>query len=90
MESSVYSFNLTLGRIKELIENTINTIDNYENRVGTKISLTDISDADEYDLDDQNSDDFAAIGKKVQIDLADMDRLSWRANLPKTRKYWNC
>ena len=47
MESSVYSFNLTLGRIKELIENTINTIDNYENRVDTKISLTDISDADE-------------------------------------------
>ena len=51
MESSVYSFNLTLGRIKELIENTINTIDNYENRGGMKISLTDISDADEYDLE---------------------------------------
>lgn len=86
MESSVYSFNLTLGRIKELIENTINTIDNYENRVGMKISLTDISDADEYDLDDQNSDDFAAIGKKVQIDLGDMDRLSWHRELAKDQE----
>lgn len=86
MESSVYSFNLTLGRIKELIENTINTIDNYENRGGMKISLTDISDADEYDLDDQNSDDFAAIGKKVQIDLGDMDRLSWHRELAKDQE----
>ena len=86
MESSVYSFNLTLGRIKALIENTINAIDSYENRVGTKISLTDISDADEYDLDDQNSDDFAVIGKKVQIDLADMDRLSWRNVLAKDQE----
>ena len=86
MESSVYSFNLTLGRIKELIENTINTIDNYENRVGTQISLTDISNAEEYDLDDQNNDDFAAIGRKVQIDLADMDRLSWRKELAKDRE----
>jgi hypothetical protein len=81
MESSVYSFNLTLRRIKDLIESTLKAIDNYENTRGGQISLTDISDADEYDLDDQNSDDFAAIGKKVQIDLADMDRVSWRQQL---------
>ena len=81
MESSVYSFNLTLRRIKDLIDNTISLIDHYELYVGTKIDMTDISDADEYDLDDQNSADFASIGKKVQIDLADMDRISWRAAL---------
>ena len=83
MESSVYSFNLTLCRIKELIENTIKTIDTYESSIGAKLNLTDISGAEEYDLDDQNSDDFAAIGKKVQIDLADMDRLSWKDELQK-------
>lgn len=81
MESSVYSFNLTLRRIKELIDSTIENIDEYESTVGKTISLTDISDADEYDLDDQNSEDFAAFGKKVQIDLGDMDRISWRAAL---------
>ena len=81
MESSVYSFNLTLRRIKELIGSTIENIDEYESTAGKTISLTDISDADEYDLDDQNNEDFAAFGKKVQIDLGDMDRLSWRAAL---------
>ena len=81
MESSVYSFNLTLRRIKELICSTIENIDEYESTAGKTISLTDISDADEYDLDDQNNEDFAAFGKKVQIDLGDMDRISWRAAL---------
>ena len=79
MESSVYSFNLTLRRIKSLINDTIKAIDNFE--VNAKIVLDDISGAEEYDLDDQNSTDFAFIGKKVQIDLADMDRLSWRRAL---------
>ena len=86
MESSVYSFNLTLCRIKELIDTTIASIDDFEASVGAKINLTDITDADEYDLDDQNSDDFAAFGKKVQIDLADMDRISWRAELVKDQE----
>ena len=86
MESSVYSFNLTLCRIKELIDTTIDSIDDFEASAGAKINLTDITDADEYDLDDQNSDDFAAFGKKVQIDLADMDRISWRAELVKDQE----
>ena len=86
MESSVYSFNLTLCRIKELIDTTIDSIDDFEASAGAKINLTDITDADEYDLDDQNSDDFAAFGKKVQIDLDDMDRISWRAELVKDQE----
>lgn len=81
MESSVYSFNLTLRRIKELIDSTIAAIDNYNRHIESKITLNDISDFDEYDLDDQNSDDFSSIGKKVKIDLGDMDRLSWRKEL---------
>lgn len=83
MESSVFSFNLTLRRIKGIIDETIKTIDSYECTTGAKIDLTDISNADEYDLDDQNGDEFVSIGKKVQIDLADMDRISWRAELAK-------
>ena len=85
MESSVYSFNLTLRRIKNLIENTISRIDDYETSLVTRIILNDISEYDEYDLDDQNSDDFNNIGKKVTIDLADMDRASWRKELVKDR-----
>ena len=58
MESSVYSFNLTLRRIRELIESTIAAIDNYDRHIESKIILTDLSDCDEYDLDDQNSEEW--------------------------------
>ena len=82
MESSVYAFNLTLGRIKDLIENTINAIDNYDNHSSVNFELTDITDVDEFDSEDQN-DDIFSIGKKVKIDIADMDYVSWRESLAK-------
>lgn len=82
MESSVYAFNLTLGRIKDLIENTIKIIDNYDNHSRVNFELTDITDVDEFDSEDQN-DDIFSIGKKVKIDIADMDYVSWRESLAK-------
>ena len=82
MESSVYSFNLTLTRIKELIEQTIQTIDAYDKKTATELSLTDITNMDEFDSEDQN-DDLFSFGKKVKIDLADMDYESWRRSLAK-------
>lgn len=83
MESSSYSFNLTLTRIKDLIENTIATIDRYDKHSSKSLDLTDTSDIDEYDEDDRNSDDLFSFGKKVKIDLADMDYISWRESLAK-------
>ena len=83
MESSVFSFNLTLKRIKELIENTINTIDRFDKHSSVKLDLTDISNVDEFDDEDQNTDDLFSFGKKVKIDLADMDYVSWRESLVK-------
>ncbi len=84
MESSVYSFNLTMTRIKDLISNTINTIDNYEQHTSEHLELTDITDIDEFDGEDQN-DDLFSFGKKVKIDLADMDYVSWRQSLEKDK-----
>ena len=83
MESSVYSFNLTLKRIKDLIESTINTIDRFDKHSSVNIDLTDISNVDEFDDEDQNTDDLFSLGKKVKIDLADMDYVSWRESLAK-------
>ena len=83
MESSVYSFNLTLTRIKDLINSTIETIDRFDKHSGTTLDLTDISDMDEFDAEDQNSNDLFSFGKKVKIDLADMDYVSWRDTLEK-------
>ena len=83
MESSVYSFNLTLTRIKNLIEQTISTIDSFDKMSSAKIELVDISQNDDFDSEELNSDDMFSFGKKVRIDLADMDYKSWRANLQK-------
>ncbi len=83
MESSVYSFNLTLIRIKNLIESTIETIDNYDRSQTVSLDLTDISDVDEFDGEDQNADELFSFGRKVRIELADMDYKSWRDSLAK-------
>lgn len=83
MESSVFSFHLTLKRIKELIENTINTIDQFDKHSSENLDLTDISNVDEFDDEDQNTDDLFSLGRKVKIDLADMDYVSWRESLAK-------
>lgn len=80
MESSVYSFNLTLKRIKDLISTTITKIDNYDLHKSQEIELTEVSDSD-FDSEDQNSDELYSFGKKVKIDLADMDYVSWRKDL---------
>lgn len=83
MESSVYSFNLTLKRIKDLIESTIETIDRFNKQSAHEIELTDISNMDEFDDEDQNTDDLFSFGRKIKIDLADMDYLTWRKSLVK-------
>ena len=86
MESSVYSFNLTLTRIKELIEETIKTIDEFNKHSDKSIELTDISAVEEFDEEDQNTDDLFSFGKKVKINLADMDYISWKESLKKDRE----
>ena len=36
---------------------------------------------DDYDFDDQNASDMFAIGKRVKVDLNDMDYVTWLADL---------
>ena len=81
MESSVYSFNLTLGRILDLIRTTIKTIDEYDRHSSMKLDMTDISNLEDYDPEDQNGDELFSFGKKVKIDIADMDYITWRRTL---------
>lgn len=79
LESSVRSFQLTLQRIKELINNTIDSIDDFEKHGNFNVDMYEASDVD-LDLDDDNTDYFT-VGKKVKIDLADMDYETWRNDL---------
>ena len=79
LESSVNSFQLTLERIKTLIESTISAIDTFEQYGATDIDMYEASDT-EFDMDDSNTEYFT-VGKKVKIELADMDYKSWRTEL---------
>lgn len=79
LESSVNSFQLTLERIKTLIESTIAAIDTFEQYGAVDIDMYEASDT-EFDIDDSNTEYFT-VGKKVKIELADMDYKSWRDEL---------
>lgn len=81
LESSVNSFRLTLTRIKNYIEATINSID----AVAASGSHADVNDYDfENGLDfDEREDTVFIGGKKTKIDLADMDYVQWRGYLAK-------
>ena len=81
LESSVYSFNLTLDRILELIKNTIKAIDDFEKCGRADLDMFETNDSD-FDMEDSNTD-FFTVGKKVKIDLADMDYKTWRSELQK-------
>lgn len=79
LESSVNSFQLTLTRIKELINGTIEAINRFEKYGSADISMYEAS-RDDWDIDDENTE-FFTVGKKVKIELADMDWKSWRNEL---------
>ncbi|MBR0485124.1 MAG: SWF/SNF helicase family protein, partial [Oscillospiraceae bacterium] len=79
----VNSFSLTLQRIDELMHTTINTINAYEKHEAVTLDMYEISEND-LDIDDSNTD--FTVGKKVKIDLADMDYRSWRKDLQKDKE----
>lgn len=73
LESSVNSFRLTLGRIKDYIEQTLKAIDKHS---GT-IDVTTFSD----DLDSMDSETDPFVGKKSKISLNDIDTVRWSIDL---------
>ena len=82
LESSVFAFRLTLGRIKEFIDRTISEIDAFKDGGASVIESVKLPDDGTFDDDDRNTD-FFTLGKKFKIDLADMDYISWRRELRK-------
>jgi len=81
LESSVESFRLTVGRVKQLIDDTIADIDAYASGGGSIIEGRELAgDEADFDEDDQNTEYFAA-EHSIKIDLADMDYKSWRDRL---------
>ena len=82
MESSVHSFLLTVTRIYELLQSTSDGIQSFIDGGSCEMAeMRDLSNVEsDFDFDDQNTD-FFQVGKKVQIDLRDMDYLSWKKDI---------
>ena len=74
MESSIHSFALTVNKILEKINQTVQLVDDH-NRLG-QAEL----DINELDLDDPELDNLI-FGNKVKVLLADMDLIKWKQNL---------
>ncbi len=82
LESSVESFKLTLSKIISQIDFNLKAIDNFDkNGIGNsfeELELTNYNsdaDAEEFMEDEFN------IGKKVKINLADMNTIGWKEDL---------
>lgn len=82
MESSVHSFLLTVKRVYGYLYDTSQIIEQFINSgTGNLNEMTDLSaEESEFDDDDQNTD-FFTVGKKVQIDIRDMDYISWKRDI---------
>ena len=81
LESSVESFRLTVGRVKDLIDKTIADIDVFTNGGDSHIDGRElVGDDSNFDDDDRNTEYFVD-EHRVTIDLSDMDYKTWRDRL---------
>jgi hypothetical protein len=83
LESSVESFRLTLTKISDLIQSTLEAIQKFEiNNNYNSMETQNINvDMDDDDIEQFISDDMNMIGNKVKIDLKDMNTLGWKKDL---------
>lgn len=79
MESSVHSFRLTLQRIYNHIDGTVQTIEAFKHNKNNACKVNGFAEEDmrDLDMDDENY----VVGGKVVIRLEDMDYISWSNSL---------
>ena len=76
LESSVNSFRLTLNRISEYMDETLNAIERFK-KGETRVFVDDYEDADV----DEDEQDFTIGKKKNRILLEDIDYISWQKEI---------
>jgi len=74
MESSIYSFGITVQNILLRIDNLLEKIERGDGYIDESLNITDI------DIDDQELED-KLIGSKVKVLLQDMDLIRWKQDL---------
>ena len=90
LESSVNSFRLTLSRMKEMIDETIEAIDNFlTTRQDVRLTVQSFDRFDVQSLErliEDEEDDILIGGKKTKVALTDMDCRSWKRDLLKDQE----
>lgn len=81
LESSVDSFRITLNNFSSNIKNILEKIKDFEKNGSGLVDEYDSANLE--DTDEDWLDEEFSIGKKVQINLADMDTKSWKVDLEK-------
>jgi len=81
LESSIYSFEITLNNILKQINKTLDTINEFESTKSQKEINFDFSTIDKDLLEEDEEMESMAIGNKVQVLLEDMDLIRWREHL---------
>ncbi len=79
LESSIDSFRSTIGKLNSNIENTLDSIINFENNK----NYNELQ-VDNFIIDDEEFSEFT-IGNKVKIELEDMDIATWKIKLNEDR-----
>lgn len=84
MESSVYSFRLTVARVRASITAVLDKIYRYTQHRFANAQIETGADIDSTDFDME--EEIFNVGKKVPISLADMDIVSWGNSLQRDKE----
>ncbi len=76
MESSIYSFGLTISKLLENMNIALDKLNNCED-------IEEEFDIDEIDIDDNRLDSVLIGSKKIKVLLKDIDQIKWRNGLEK-------
>ncbi|MGL5351438.1 MAG: helicase-related protein [Cetobacterium sp.] len=79
MESSIYSFGLTVSKLLKNIDSALQKLDSCED-------IVEDFDIEEIDIDDNRLDGVLIGSKKVKVLLKDIDQIKWRSELEKDKE----
>ena len=79
MESSIYSFSLTLDKIITKINEVLKTIE-------SKVATSFVNNINNQNFDDQNFDDEDMIGENVKVNFNHLDLIKWKSALQYDKK----
>ncbi|WP_294093921.1 helicase-related protein [uncultured Cetobacterium sp.] len=79
MESSIYSFGLTVSKLLKNIDSALQKLDSCED-------IVEDFDIEEIDIDDNRLDGVLIGSKKVKVLLKDIDQIKWKSELEKDKE----